>query len=103
MKDGVFLKTDAVDHHAAHDLVGCQDVAWDVAGACVELSLSKDEELTLVGHLLGAGVRLDEDLLQFLKPCYLAFQLGHFQMALDDTGISDAATPEMNGHVTESK
>src|SRR5690606_17934091 len=30
---GAPLKTDAVDHHAGHDLVGCQDIAWDVAGA----------------------------------------------------------------------
>src|SRR3954447_3739354 len=41
--DGRLLKTDALDHHAAHDLVGCQDVAWDVAGAMVELDLSPTE------------------------------------------------------------
>ena len=26
-----------MDHHDAHDLIGCQDVAWDVVGAAVEL------------------------------------------------------------------
>jgi hypothetical protein len=29
--DGRWLKTDALDHHAAHDLIGPQDIAWDVA------------------------------------------------------------------------
>ncbi len=36
---GRWLKTDALDHHAAHDLVGCQDAGWDVAGAAVEFGL----------------------------------------------------------------
>ena len=60
---GRVLKADAVDHHAAHDLVGCQDIAWDVAGATVELGLNP---LPLA----------DPDLLAFLLPCYCAFQLG---------------------------
>lgn len=93
MQEDRFLKTDAVDHHAAHDLVGCQDVAWDIAGATVELSLSDKEELTLIGQLRAAGVRLDEDLLRFLKPCYLAFQMGYFRMALDDSREADDRPP----------
>jgi hypothetical protein len=27
------LKTDALDYHAGHDPIGCQDIAWDIAGA----------------------------------------------------------------------
>src|SRR4051794_26733771 len=42
--DGGLLKTDALDHHAGHDLIGCQDIAWDIAGAMVELDLSDSEE-----------------------------------------------------------
>src|SRR5262249_59004195 len=44
---GRVLKTDGVDHHAAHDLVGRQDVLWDVAGAVVELGL-EDERARLL-------------------------------------------------------
>ena len=36
-RDGHLLKTDALDHHAGHDLVGCQDIAWDIVGAKIEL------------------------------------------------------------------
>jgi hypothetical protein len=70
LPDGRLLKADAVDHHAAHDLVGCQDIAWDVAGAMVELDLDP-------------VLPVDPDLLAFLLPCYCAFQLGAWSMALD--------------------
>ena len=53
--DGRLLKTDALDHHAAHDLVGCQDVAWDVAGAVVELDLSPPEQDELCAIIRGSG------------------------------------------------
>jgi hypothetical protein len=41
------LKADAYDHHAAHDLVGCQNIAWDVAGAVAELELTPVEKARL--------------------------------------------------------
>jgi hypothetical protein len=34
-----FIKTDALDHHSDHFFPGCQDIAWDVAGAAVEFSM----------------------------------------------------------------
>jgi hypothetical protein len=40
---GRLLKTDALDHHARHDLVGCQDVPWDIVGVTVELGLSQTD------------------------------------------------------------
>ena len=40
---GLLIKTDALDHHQAHDLIGCQDVAWDVAGAIVEFDLDQND------------------------------------------------------------
>ncbi|MFN2473466.1 MAG: hypothetical protein ABR588_06055 [Sphingomicrobium sp.] len=64
------LKCDALDHHAAHDLVGCQDIAWDVAAASVELSL--DEVLPV-----------DRDLLAFYRLAYLAFRVGVHRMAAE--------------------
>ena len=33
------MKVDALDHHADDFLPGCRDIAWDIAGACVELQV----------------------------------------------------------------
>jgi hypothetical protein len=91
-RDGTLLKTDALDHCAGHDLVGCQDIAWDVAGAAIEFELDPDElaELqTRVGQ--EAGRPVDPDLLRFLTPCYAAFQLGSWSMARASDGDPDEA------------
>jgi hypothetical protein len=77
-----WLKLDALDHHAAHDLVGCQDIAWDIAGAAVELGLSRDGR-----DELAAGVsarlkrKLPDGFLDVHELCYLGFQLGLWSMA----------------------
>jgi hypothetical protein len=86
----LLLKTDAVDHAAAHDLVGCQDIAWDVAGAEVEFDLSAAEALHLATSMASRGVDVDPALLASMRPCYLAFQWGHAAMAAD--AASDPAT-----------
>ncbi len=86
------LKTDALDHHAGHDLVGCQDIAWDVAGAAVEFELSAGEERRLTQRLAAqAGVRVRPELVAFYRPCYLAFQLGYWRMAHDAADTSPEA------------
>lgn len=82
------LKTDAVDHHAGHDLVGCQDPAWDVAGAAVEFALDDGELGALREALARRGCAIDPALLDFCMPAYLGFQLGHFSLA-----AADAADP----------
>ena len=75
--DGRLLKTDALDHHAAHDLVGCQDVAWDVVGATVELGLTAPESAGLCAVVeRETGRALSPELLRLYEPCYLAFHLG---------------------------
>ena len=79
---GTLLKADAVDHHAAHDLVGAQDVAWDVAGAGAEFALEAEEQEQLRRAVEAeAGRPVDPDLVRLLTPCYLAFQLGSHAMA----------------------
>ncbi|MGK9234053.1 hypothetical protein KXS07_17270 [Inquilinus limosus] len=91
-RTGTLLKTDALDHCAAHDLVGCQDLAWDIAGAAIELDLAPDEEAelrALVRH--EAGRPVDPELLRFLGPCYAAFQLGSWSMARQSDGDPDEA------------
>ncbi|AWN45258.1 hypothetical protein DK419_02050 [Methylobacterium terrae] len=80
--DGTLLKTDAVDHHAAHDLVGCQDVAWDVAGAAVELGLTGeagDRLRAVVARRTGQAI--DPAFVAWLEIAYAAFQLGAATMA----------------------
>jgi hypothetical protein len=77
MPDGRLLKSDAVDHCEAHDLIGCQDVAWDVAGASVEFDFDPSETAyvaTEVGRY--AGHVVDPELLEFLTLAYLAFRIG---------------------------
>jgi hypothetical protein len=73
LRDGRLLKTDAVDHHQAHDLIGCQDAAWDVAGAIVEFGLDADQERRLID---ATGCVVDPELLEFYQLAYPAFRLG---------------------------
>ncbi len=37
-----FLKTDAVDHQDDLFFPGCQDIAWDIAGAIVEFGIPRE-------------------------------------------------------------
>jgi hypothetical protein len=79
---GRLIKTDALDHSTAHDLIGQQDITWDLAGAVIELDLSDEETsrlCTLVQRESGHPVSLE--LLAFMLPCYLAFQMGALLMA----------------------
>ncbi|VTU41244.1 hypothetical protein H4CHR_05979 [Variovorax sp. PBS-H4] len=82
----LILKTDAVDHHAAHDLVGCQDLAWDIAGAAVEFELSGDEVARLVAR---CGRTPDPALLSFSRLCYLAFELARCRETIGAAAIAD--------------
>jgi hypothetical protein len=72
-RTGALVKCDAHDHHASHDLIGCQDLAWDVAGATIELGLSPDEERRLIAATEHA---VDPAWLAFARVAYLAFQRG---------------------------
>ena len=82
LQDGRLLKADAVDHHDAHDLIGCQDVAWDVVGAAVELELDAAEQSILAEYVARvSGHDVSGPLMDFYRPCYLAFQLGHHTLA----------------------
>ncbi|WP_434345870.1 hypothetical protein ACN6A1_28730 [Myxococcus virescens] len=93
LADGRLLKADAVDHHAGHDLIGCQDVAWDVVGAAVELGFDVQAEARLAEHVARASGRpVSEGLRAFYRPCYLAFQLGHHLLAA--TALAEAAPEE---------
>ncbi|WFU50563.1 hypothetical protein [Sinorhizobium terangae] len=84
-----FLKADALDHSAAHDLIGRQDIAWDIAGAGVEFRLSARQSAHLRAVVSeGCKRALNPDLQAVLELCYLAFQLGLWISA------KPAASPE---------
>jgi hypothetical protein len=88
--DSRLWKTDAVDHHAAHDLVGCQDVAWDIAGASVELGLTPMEQRTMCAIVSKCSGRpVDPNLLRFMTVCYAAFQIGRCTLAGEMTWSKD--------------
>lgn len=75
--DGRIFKTDALDHSGAHDLIGCQDIAWDVAGAFVEFDLMAEDRERLVAIVEREADReLSTDLLTVFEACYLGFQIG---------------------------
>jgi hypothetical protein len=80
--DGGLCKTDALDHAAAHDLVGCQDIAWDVAGAAVELGLSAAETGALRRSVaVEARHPVDPRAVAGFRLCYAAFQAASWAMA----------------------
>jgi hypothetical protein len=87
LPDGALVKADAVQHADAHDLVGCQDVAWDVAGARVELALDAGEAEELAGRLRRAtGEPLWPAVLAFHEAAYLAHRVARWTFALATEG-----------------
>jgi hypothetical protein len=89
--DGRLLKTDAVDHHQAHDLIGCQDIAWDVAGAIAEFDLDDgDAERLIAATAAASGVPVDRELLDFCQIAYSAFRLGLASLGVEITADQPA-------------
>ena len=76
--DGRLLKVDALDHHQSHDLVGCQNAAWDVAGAIVEFDLNPAEAAQVIAE---SGPAAERDLIDFLLIAYASFRLGQAILA----------------------
>jgi hypothetical protein len=100
---GRLLKTDALDHHCAHDLIGCQDVAWDVAGAIVEFDLTEPECARLVRATeRSAGRHVDPELLSFCRLAYCCFRLGRASLADEREEVdryAAAAHAQLHQHV----
>ena len=79
-----YVKTDAVDHHDDHFFPGCQDIAWDIAGAAVEWGFP-------VEALADRYLRLQADpslrsRLGFYITAYKAYRLGYCTMATETSG-----------------
>src|SRR5829696_7734068 len=86
---------DALDHHDDHFFPGCQDIAWDVAGAGVELALEPAERVQLMQRYR----RLSRDrTIDARLPCYtaayLAFRCGYTALAAETL----AGTPDGSRH-----
>lgn len=86
--DGLALKTDGLDHSQAHDLVGAQDIAWDLAGAELELGLDAAEMAALFAALPQPP---EPAVLELNRLCYAAFQLGYWRMAADAAATDERA------------
>jgi hypothetical protein len=66
-----YLKTDGVDHHDDHFFPGGQEIAWDLAGCCVEFGFSvRDEERFLGRYQALANDPRLLDRLHFYKVAY---------------------------------
>jgi hypothetical protein len=81
------LKVDAMDHHDDHFFPGCQDIAWDVAAAVVELNLNGQGR----SHLVARYRQLSGDSgitsrLHHYAIAYLAFRLGYTTLATSVLG-----------------
>ena len=89
---GVLRKSDALDHHATHDLVGAQDPVWDLVGARHELGLRDSEFVALTDHVAQAlGRRWTPSQIDFFSAAYLALQCGAASMAAATASEADAA------------
>ena len=95
-RGGKILKADALDHHRGNDLVGPQDIAWDLAGAAVELDLDEAELALLADAVARRGnvPRAERVQLDFYTAAYLAFQTGRHLLAaeaLEHSSPADSA------------
>ena len=84
---GGYLKTDAVHHHDDHFFPGCQDIAWDVAGTCLEFNLGPDARRQLVERYRSlSGDATIAARLPLHAITYLAFRLGYTTLAASTVG-----------------
>lgn len=87
-----WLKADSLEHHADHFFPGGQDVAWDVAGACVELLPPTAGDALVEAYCRTSGDHAVTRRLPFYALAYLAFRLGYSTMAAEsDRGSADGA------------
>ncbi len=81
---GRIFKTDAVDHAMTHDLVGAQDVCWDIAGAATEFDLGPEETRFLARAVdYAARSPSDRRLLGLMLLLYPAFRYAAARLAVD--------------------
>lgn len=84
-----YVKTDGLDHHDDHFYPGCQDIAWDVAGSCIEFRLDRGQANYLINQYrtLAADAGIGERL-PFYLVAYGAYRLGYSTLAANTLGES---------------
>ena len=92
--DGLLLKTDALDHSEGPDLIGCQDVTWDIAGAAVEFDLEPEEVTAIVANIAAVVHAVDQARLDLMEIAYTAFQAGLWTRALESAPADERARVE---------
>jgi hypothetical protein len=86
-----FFKVDNLDHHDDHFYPGPQDIAWDLAAACLELGLEADARRSLVElYRAASGDRTITARLPAYAVAYLSFRIGYATLASTTLG----ATPD---------
>jgi hypothetical protein len=84
------LKVDGLDHHADDFFPGCRDIAWDLAGACIEWDLPPHAASVLVSRYMRlSGDSAIEQRLPFYEAAYAAYRLGYAHLAAST--LHDAA------------
>lgn len=94
-----FVKTDGFEHHDDPFFPGTTDIAWDVAGTCIEWRLTRfEEEAFLARYRVRSGDQSIANRLPFFRAAYAAFRLGYATLAGDalaesteQTDIADAS------------
>jgi len=85
--DHGFFKADALDHHDDHFYPGPQDIAWDVAGTCLEFGLDGDARRGfLARYVRESGDAAIAQRLPYHALAYLAFRLGYAGLAAESLG-----------------
>jgi hypothetical protein len=82
LADGRIVKTDGLDHASGHELAGCQDALWDVAGAQLALGLDDREANGLAEAARAAAPGADPSLLPFYRAAFAALEVGRWTYAL---------------------
>ena len=72
-----YVKTDAFDHYDDHFFPGCQDIAWDIAGASVEWGFP---------YLCRSLILKLRARIPFYVAAYRAYRIGYCRMAADSLG-----------------
>jgi hypothetical protein len=73
-----YIKVDGLDHHDDHFFPGCQDIAWDLAGASVEFGMDPySERLLCEAYAQMSGDRRIAHVLPFYTVAYSAYRLGY--------------------------
>jgi hypothetical protein len=82
-----WIKVDAVDHHDDHFYPGPQDIAWDLAGTCLEFSLGPEGRRTFLERYRNAsGDRDAQRRLPAYAVAYASFRVAYATLAAEQLG-----------------